>query len=227
MSSQEAQAKTDAPSKIEMQGKTQGNTAMKFYFKKPNSELAQQVLESQRNSEWTYPMAGCTQDIAAHLTNHPGYIADHNRVQLGTGEACFQRAQQAIQKWEMFNLGWVHVADTAAPIEVSTLTGVYATSCGLWSLNVCRIVYVIDETTAFGKRYGFGYGTLPNHVETGEERFTVEWRADDDSVSYDILAFSRPNGWSTRLLYPLVRKLQKKFAKDSKLAMLKDVTQTL
>jgi alpha-ketoglutarate-dependent taurine dioxygenase len=42
------------------------------------------------------------------------------------------------------------------------------------------------------RRFAFAYGTLAEHAESGEERFQVEWR-EDDSVWYDILAFSRPN----------------------------------
>ena len=54
--------------------------------------------------------------------------------------------------------------------------------------------------------------------ESGEERFTVAWH-EDDAVWYDILAFSRPNHFLARLGYPLVRRLQKRFARDSAAAM--------
>ena len=60
---------------------------------------------------------------------------------------------------------------------------------------------------------------LPGHVESGEERFQVEWNRSDDTVWYDILAFSRPNHVLTRLGYPIVRRIQKKFARDSATAM--------
>src|SRR5262249_20824062 len=65
------------------------------------------------------------------------------------------------------------------------------------------------------QRYGFAYGTLPEHAESGEERFTVEWHEADDAVWYDILAFSRPHQLLVRLGYPLARRLQKRFARDS------------
>jgi hypothetical protein len=42
-------------------------------------------------------------------------------------------------------------------------------------------------------------------------------------VRYDILAFSRPQELLTRWGYPLVRRLQKRFAKDSAAAMLRAV----
>lgn len=112
-----------------------------------------------------------------------------------------------------------------APIQVNTVVGVLA-NVGLWSLNPCRIVYIRDDiltTNSIGQntqQFGFGYGTLPGHLAKGEERFQVEWNLSDNSVWYDILAFSQPNHWLSRLGYPVVRQLQKRFAKDSKRAMI-------
>jgi hypothetical protein len=70
------------------------------------------------------------------------------------------------------------------------------------------------------KRFGFAYGTLAEHAESGEERFTVEWHGEDDTVWYDVLAFSRPRQVLARLGYPLSRLLQKRFAEGSKATML-------
>ena len=71
-------------------------------------------------------------------------------------------------------------------------------------------------------KYGFAYGTLPEHGERGEERFTVEWNHEDNSVWYDILAISRPGFWAT-LGYPVTRAMQKRFAKDSLASMQRQV----
>jgi uncharacterized protein (UPF0548 family) len=68
------------------------------------------------------------------------------------------------------------------------------------------------------EKFGFAYGTLAEHAERGEERFLVEWHQDDDTVWYDLLAFSKP-GPMARVGYPLARRLQKRFARDSKEAM--------
>jgi uncharacterized protein (UPF0548 family) len=81
---------------------------------------------------------------------------------------------------------------------------------------------VVDDHGAH-PRYGFAYGTLTEHGETGEERFTVGMRPEDQTVWYAIYAFSRPNGWA-RLGYPLSRMLQKRFARDSKEAMRRAVS---
>ena len=54
----------------------------------------------------------------------------------------------------------------------------------------------------------------------GEERFSIEWRAEeDDSVWYEIRAHSRPAHPLVRLGYPLVRLLQRRFVRDSQRAM--------
>ncbi len=109
-----------------------------------------------------------------------------------------------------------------APLEVGTTVGVLAWALGLWSLNACRIVYLMEEQGEV-ERFGFAYGTLLDHIERGEERFSLEWHRRDNSVWYDILAFSRPNQLLSRLAYPYVRRLQKRFAWDSRQAMARAV----
>ena len=89
-------------------------------------------------------------------------------------------------------------------------------------MNACRVVYTVGDTGPLSK-FGFAYGTLPGHVESGEERFLVEWDRSDDAVWYDIIAFSRPHQFSARLGYPVVRRLQKRFGRDSAAAMLRAV----
>ncbi|HLA09180.1 MAG TPA: DUF1990 domain-containing protein [Pyrinomonadaceae bacterium] len=91
---------------------------------------------------------------------------------------------------------------------------VKAHTLGIWTLNAARIVYVVNETGDVN-RFGFAYGTLPDHVERGEERFLIEWNREDDSVWYDILAFSKPRHRIVRVSHPYARWLQKRFAKDS------------
>lgn len=99
---------------------------------------------------------------------------------------------------------------------------------GFYSLNLARIVYIVDENPLGDRaisRFGFAYGTLAEHAESGEERFTVEWNRDDNAVSYEILAFSRPKHAIAKLAYPLSRTVQKRFAHDSGQAMLRAVSE--
>jgi uncharacterized protein (UPF0548 family) len=117
----------------------------------------------------------------------------------------------------MFDMPWIELCWPDTPIKTDATVAVLISHLGFWSLNACRIVYEIDDHGDC-ERFGFAYGTLPEHGERGEERFSVEFHAVDQSVWYDLYAFSRP-GPAARLAYPFTRALQKRFARYSKEAM--------
>jgi uncharacterized protein (UPF0548 family) len=146
---------------------------------------------------------------------------DHNRIQLGEGRIAFERARKAIKQWKMFEMTWLELFSPDTPIAEGATVAVAASHLGFWSLNAARIVYTIEEHGVI-ERYGFAYGTLPDHAEMGEERFTVEFHAGDETVWYDLYAFSRPRRLA-RMAFPYTRSLQKKFACDSKIALQKAV----
>jgi uncharacterized protein (UPF0548 family) len=185
---------------------------------RPNDARIERFLSDIQGLSLSYPEAGAT------LERPPsGYKVDHNRAKLGLGRSTFLRAMEAIKTWRMFDVGWIRLLSNDAPVETGSSVGLLVRHYGFWSLNACRIVYAIDENSPI-PRFGFAYGTLTEHAERGEERFTVEWRADDDTVWYDILAFSKPNYLSVRIGYPLARVLQKRFAMDSIRAMSRAVS---
>jgi len=184
-----------------------------FYLAPPSRATLTHYLQLQADLPFTYAAVGATQS-----TPPSGYTLDHNQLQLGTGEAIYRQACVALQQWEMFNLGWVRLCWPTTPLITGATVGVIAQVLGLYILNACRLVYTVNEEKADGARFGFAYGTLPGHIERGEERFLIEWRP-DDTVWYDILAFSQPNHWLVRLGYPVTRYFQKRFARDSKAAM--------
>jgi uncharacterized protein (UPF0548 family) len=184
-----------------------------FLLSKPSEARIQQFIADQRELEVVDPSASLDSTEAPR-----GYTADHNRVEIGRGELAFARAAEALARWEMFKLGWLELLPAAAPIEKGTTVAVVVRHFGFWSLNACKIVQVIDENETL-RKYGFVYGTLPDHAERGQERFTVEWNRESDGVFYDILAWSRPNKLIAKLGYPISRALQKRFARDSMRAM--------
>jgi len=147
-----------------------------------------------------------------------GFKTDHNRVLLGTGSMVFDRSVSAVERWEMFNIGWLTLCWPDTPIRTGEVVAVLARHLGFWSLNACRIVSTINVDGPV-KAFGFRYATLDAHAESGQEQFKIEWQQDDDSVWYDILAYSRPNAILARLGYPIARSLQKRFAQDSMAAM--------
>jgi uncharacterized protein (UPF0548 family) len=189
-----------------------------FYFQKPTPDTVHKFVAAQIQQKFSY------QSVGASRTETPsGCIVDHNRVQLGQGRAAFERAKNAIDQWKMFDIAWLELFWPSTPIEEGATVAIAASHLGFWSLNAARIVYTVAELGAVEK-YGFAYGTLQDHAEMGEERFIVEFHAADESVWYDLYAFSRPRVLA-RLAYPYTRALQKKFASDSRLAMQKAVGQ--
>ena len=191
-----------------------------FYLRKPSSEVLSRFLAEQANLGFSYLAVGATA-----TTPPKGFTVDRTRIELGSGEAVCNAARNALQRWQQFRLGWVDVWSPETPREVGKAVAIMGRAMGMWCLNACRIVYTVDETGPITK-FGFAYGTLPGHVESGEERFLIEWDRNTDQVRYDILAFSKPNHVLTRLGYPLVRRCQKRFGRDSAVSMFRSIHAT-
>ena len=184
-------------------------------FSNPSGAQLDKFLGAAGRSTFSYAEVGATLN-----TVPSSYTVDHNRVLLGKGEAYLHRAARAMREWKMFDLGWVRVYPAAPEIREDENVAVIARWCGLYFVNACRIVDTIHEHVPI-QRFGFVYGTLEDHAERGEERFLVEWDRHTDEVWYDILAFSQPNQPLARIGYPFARRLQKRFASDSKAAMVR------
>jgi len=186
-----------------------------FRASRPSDAAIARFRERQRTLAFTYSPVGCTRGTAP-----PGFVVDHNTIELGRDDATWERARAAIRAWRMFELGWVELHDARAPVEAGTTVAVLVRSLGLHALNAARIVYTIDERDAFG----FAYGTLPDHAESGEERFLVT-RDAAGTVRYELTAHSRPHHWLARAASPWVRRLQRRFARDSLAAMRRAVAE--
>jgi uncharacterized protein (UPF0548 family) len=191
-----------------------------FRLTAPSEAEVRRFIAGQRDSRFSYPEVGAS---AGDIPNR--YNVDHNRILLGKGEVTWRRAVAAISGWRMFDIPWVHLYWPGAPIRRGTDVAVSVRHFGFYSLNACRIVYVLDEDGP-AKRFGFAYGTLSEHAESGEERFMVEWKRDEDEIWYDLFAFSRPRKIPARLAGPLSRNLQRNFAIASRLAMLRATNPT-
>ena len=193
-----------------------------FQLTRPTPGQIDAFLVTQRAAEFSYAEIGATRNGIAPA----GYTVDQNRVQLGTGAEVFRRAITALRGWRMTALGWSSIHPARAPVSPGQTVAVVVRHYGFWSMNACRIVYVLDEDAGEVHRTGFAYGTLREHGEMGEERFAVEWLRTDNSVWYDLRAFSRPGHLLTRLGYPLGRRLQRRFARESQQAMVNAVSET-
>jgi len=190
-----------------------------FTLTEPSGHDIERFISGQANLPFTYAEVGATR--FDHAVAPRGFTLDHNRVQLGNGADVYERAVQALNQWRQFDLGWVTIVPPGVKLEKDAVVAVKARACRTWSLNACRVVYLIEEQGPV-RRTGFAYGTLLDHVERGEERFLIEWNPIDESVWYDILAFSQPRHPLVRASFPVARMLQRRFARDS-MAVMKSV----
>lgn len=192
-----------------------------YLLRRPDEQAIQRFLAGQAGLDFTYPQVGATAGEPPR-----GFRIDHTRVELGSGEAVYEAAVEALKSWDQFRLPWMMTGPSRAAIKTGNLVAVIAKKCGFWWMNSCRIVYV-TEVRGPVHRYGFAYGTLPGHMGRGEERFLVEWDRATDQVWYDILAFSQPRHVLCRVGYPLFRMSQKEFGRGSAAAMRRAVAAQL
>lgn len=136
---------------------------------------------------------------ATAATLPPGASHLELDVPIGRGRRVFDRAAEAVLSWQMHRGAGLDVRATASRAEVGAIalvTFVRGLPIGLSA--PCRVLRVADEPD----RRGFTYGTLPGHLESGEERFEVV-RDDHGVVTLRIVAFSRHTPGPARWLGPL------------------------
>lgn len=191
-----------------------------FTFFEPSDAEIEDFLVSQKDLPFSYTEVGATN---AEIPED--FPVNHHRIEIGKGGEDFARARFAVQTWTMYRLDWTRLYPRDTPIAVGETVCVVVNHDFCWSVNSCRIIYVLDESGETEK-FGFAFGTLPGHSEEGEERFTVEWRHTDDSVWFEILSFARPHDLLAKIGFPFVRLFQRKFAEDAQQAMLRAVSKS-
>ena len=178
---------------------------MRWSVQIPSSSWQDEFLTQQKEKNFSYGYVGGTKGKFPQ-----GFDHDQNKVLLGQGEACFAKAKQCIQRWYMFPSSWTLIFPKQSAIQKDTTVGMAFRLLGIWWVNSCRIVYTIEEL----HRFGFAYGTLPAHIERGEELFLVEMD-EEGKVWYHIQAFSKPRHWLVRLGYWFARSQQRRFVQHS------------
>ncbi|TVX95843.1 DUF1990 domain-containing protein [Mycolicibacterium porcinum] len=130
-----------------------------------------------------------------------GYRHTRASAVIGTGRDRFDQAAADVLKWGMQRGAGLRVQATSEAAAVGTELIVRLGPVPA----PCRVVYVLDEAD----RRGFAYGTLAGHPESGEELFSVRYDPATDEVHAEVVAFSRPATWWSRLGGPLTRLLQR------------------
>jgi uncharacterized protein (UPF0548 family) len=182
-----------------------------FFWSRPSSAAIAAFLERARKTDLSYRPVGIAGGAPA------GFAIDSARGLLGNGEGTFSIACRELDRWRMFDLGWVELHPEGASTEPGTTVVVLAHHLGFWSLNGCRVVY---PSTGSPQTHGFAYGTLADHAEQGEEVFSVSMDG-AGQVWYEIRAVSRPRSALARIGYPVSRLLQRRFRRDSVRAMVR------
>ncbi|MEM7395882.1 MAG: DUF1990 domain-containing protein [Verrucomicrobiota bacterium] len=183
---------------------------MKLVVRQPTESNLEKFLEQAKEQSFSYKPQEITKGDPLR-----GYQVDRYDICLGTTTQVFEQAVEGVKNWVMFDLPWIRLFRRNTPIKTGETVAVAVNHRVFWSINACRIVYVIDEQD----RFGFAYGTLTDHGERGEEKFLVERNGPEEQVWYRIVAMSRP-GFLAGVAYPYSRRLQITFGRASKNAML-------
>jgi uncharacterized protein (UPF0548 family) len=174
---------------------------MRLKRPEPEPEALRPLLTAARGDALTYQPIGLTE-----LDELPeGFHRDRWTTPLGTGQAVFTRAGSALCDWQVQRgSGLVVLADGPAALDVIVaMSAPLPLRAGFVDV-VCRVVRVVDTD----RRRGFAYGTLPVHPATGEESFMIDL-ADDDAVTFVIVAVSHPRHPLARAFPPVARALQR------------------
>ncbi len=177
-----------------------------LHLARPAPALLEAALSASKGLPFSYAEVGATRGELPVGADH-----DTQAMVVGRGEVAWRAAVAAIRAWKQFDLDWVHLHRDDTPIAAGALVAFASRQLGLWAVNVCRVVYVVEEADSFG----FAYGTLAGHVVAGEEQFLLLRDPVTDEVTFRIRKFSRPHAPLVRLASPLARGVQRRFTLDA------------
>jgi uncharacterized protein (UPF0548 family) len=163
---------------------------------------------------FSYAEVAATADPARFAALAANYDLDRHCFPLGDGRDLFERARASLLSWDHFEIAWLELLGAGTPPCAGQTVATLTRAAGLWFLNACRVVYVEGDGGS-SNEVAFAYGTLPGHVEQGEERFAVCFDPATGAVTYRITAFSRPAVLATKVAKPWVRRIQRRFAASS------------
>jgi uncharacterized protein (UPF0548 family) len=159
------------------------------------------MVEQAADKPLTYTEVGATR-----TGTYPAGAHSANRsIILGSGKEVFERGKEAIRTWQSHRAAGATLVPDNPRLEVGTNLVAVVRQGPLFVVVPCRIVYV----TADANRFGFGYGTLAGHPESGEESFHVEIDH-NDRVTFSVRFFSRLVDPLARVGAPLAWELQRR-----------------
>ena len=184
-----------------------------LFLRKPGEAVVREALGKRQSAPFSYPHVGATRTAPP-----AGWRINHMRARLGTGRPRLDRAVDALFSWKLLAIDGLEVFPSAEKLAPGTNVAILSRHFGVWSLDFCRVLYVLREQSEQEGalvRTGFAYGTLPGHAVRGEEVFSMEWHARSQEVWYDIYSFSLPASPLVKLISPIARATQRRFARQS------------
>jgi uncharacterized protein (UPF0548 family) len=168
-----------------------------FSLRPLNPTQLEALLAKARFASPTYDEIGASRvDVLPK-----GYHHVRMEDRIGGADA-FELAATGLRTWVAHEGAGLRVYPKEPVAQGASVIAV--TSIGPMQMAApCRIVAVFKETDTFG----FSYGTLPGHPESGEESFVLERRG--DATYFIVRAFSRPVDPLARLAGPIGRAVQR------------------
>lgn len=130
--------------------------------------------------------------------DHTWHLVDHAQT-IGHGEKDFLAASHRLHSWRAHAHARVGVEEEGGRGTAQEVVRLHFGP----TTSPCRILY--REQTA--RRTVMVYGTLPGHVECGEEAFIIEL-GQDGTVTARCVAFSKHAWWLAKLGAPVARWVQ-------------------
>ena len=116
-----------------------------FLFRRPTSLLLDQILERARQLPLSYERPGLAAEKAPQ-----DYLVGEEHAVIGQGAEVFARAAQGLREWRHFELGWARIYPRDAMLTPGSNVLVVAQHFGLWSVNACRVVYLLGDGGRLG-----------------------------------------------------------------------------
>lgn len=181
---------------------------MSVRLRRPSAATLRALLLDAPGAHLTYGPAGVSLSDA---TPPEGFVRRHWDTELAP--SAFEAAKVAITGWRIHRGARLSV-EADGPLAVGTHVAMSAPLPIGYVDAVCRVVAVVDEPD----RFGFAYGTLPVHPESGEEAFVVTRTS--SATMFHVEAVSRPVNPLARLATPVAHALQARAVRRYLAAML-------
>lgn len=155
------------------------------------------LAAAARDAALTYEEVGATRGELPARYRH-----GRHRIDLGDESETFEHACEGLRRWEPHRFAGATIVPERPPLIEGQSVVVAVRFGAVTMVAPTRIVYVTEERD----RFGFAYGTLAGHPESGEESFHVV--REHGAVRFEVAVFWRPSALLARLGGPVSKLAQ-------------------